>query len=114
MTRDSHSPIGISPPGIALGLAVAVALVLRLPGMAQSLWFDEACMSGQRVGGLAHQASLLRVDVHPPLYALRIVVSNRLFGDPEVSMRMLPLLSGLASLPLAFDVGRRLVGRRAV
>ena len=113
MTRDSHSPTEFHLPVIALGLAMAVALALRLPGMAQSLWFDEACMSGQRLGSLARLASLLYVDIHPPLYVLWMVVSNHLFGDSEVSMRMLPLLSGLASLPLAFDVGRRLVGPRA-
>ncbi|MBX3461691.1 MAG: glycosyltransferase family 39 protein [Planctomycetes bacterium] len=97
---------------LLLGL-LALGLALRLPLMGRSVWFDEACMSDQRLGTWAQLLATLYVDIHPPLYVTFMHGWNALFGDSEWSMRTPPLLCGLASIPALFWTGRRLVGRRA-
>ena len=91
----------------------AAALALRLPNYWQSIWFDEACMSTQRIGGWAQLLTTVHVDVHPPLYLGFMFVWNALLGDSEVAMRLPPLVCGLASIPLTYAVGQRLFGRSA-
>ncbi len=96
-----------------LVVIVLAALAMRVPGMFQSIWFDEACMSDQRIGTWPQLLATLYVDIHPPLYVLFMHFWNGVFGDSEVSMRILPLVCGLLSLPLTFSIGRRLVGEPA-
>gem|GEM_PF-2558010 len=97
----------------ALAVLVLVALLLRLPRLGQSLWFDEACMSEQRIGTLAQLLTTIHVDIHPPLYLVFAFLWNGIFGDSEVSLRIPSLLAGLASLPLVFFLARRWVGEGA-
>ena len=97
-------------PLILLALLVFVALLLRLPNIDQSIWFDEACMTKQRTGTFAILITTLYTDIHPPSYYFFLYGWNNLFGDSELSIRLPPLLCGLASLPLTYIVGRRLVG----
>ncbi len=97
---------------ILLGLLL-VAFALRLVNYDQSLWFDEACVSNQRLGTLAQLLSVAYVDFHPPLFISFMHVSNRLCGDSEVVMRLFPLLCGLGGIVMIWVVGRRLVGSPA-
>ncbi|MFT7669443.1 MAG: 4-amino-4-deoxy-L-arabinose transferase-like glycosyltransferase [Planctomycetota bacterium] len=98
--------------GVRAGLAalLLIALVLRLPNLNQSIWFDEACMSTQRIGSLAQLLTTIHIDIHPPLYLVFAHLWNSVFGDSELSLRIPSLLAGLASLPLAFLIARRLCG----
>jgi len=92
-------------------LLLAATLAVRLPGFGQSIWFDEACMANQRVGPWAILLKTIYRDIHPPLYIIFMHFWNAVFGDSEVSMRIPPLLCGLASIPLTHAVGARMVGR---
>ncbi|MEO6596416.1 MAG: glycosyltransferase family 39 protein [Planctomycetota bacterium] len=92
---------------------VLLALLLRLPLLGRSIWFDEACMSHQRIGTWPQLLATLYVDVHPPLYVVFMHFWNAAFGDSEWSMRLPPLLAGLASIPLLYWCGERLAGRKA-
>jgi 4-amino-4-deoxy-L-arabinose transferase-like glycosyltransferase len=96
-----------------LALLVGLAVLLRLPLMGRSIWFDEACMSDQRLGSWAQLLATLYVDIHPPLYVAFMHVWNGCFGDSEWSLRLPPLLCGIASIPLVYWTGHRLVGRTA-
>lgn len=96
-----------------LAAFVVVAAVLRLPLLDRPVWFDEACMSDQRIGTTAQLIATLYVDIHPPLFVTLMHLWNGWFGDGEVAMRMPALLSGLACIPLTWWTGRRLVGEHA-
>lgn len=98
--------------GWLLFAMVVVALLLRMPLLGRSIWFDEACMSDQRIGTWPQLLATLYVDIHPPLYLVFMHVWNGLFGDGELSMRIPPLVAGLACIPLTFWTGSRLVGER--
>jgi len=92
---------------------VAIGALLRLPMLDRAVWFDEACMSDQRIGTTAQWLSTLYVDIHPPLFVSFMHFWNGLFGDGEVSMRIPALLAGLACIPLTWWTGHRLVGHGA-
>ncbi|MCK5943205.1 MAG: glycosyltransferase family 39 protein [Planctomycetes bacterium] len=111
-TATGREPEPRSRTWLLLGLVVAAAL-LRLPLLDRSIWFDEACMSDQRIGTTAQWLATLYVDIHPPLFVTFMHFWNGWFGDGEIMMRLPALLSGLACLPLTFWTGRRLVGEHA-
>lgn len=92
---------------------VVLGLLLRLPFLDRSVWFDEVCMSDQRIGTWPQLLATLYKDIHPPLYVTFMHFWNGVFGDSEVSMRTPPLLAGLASIALVYWAGHRLVGRNA-
>lgn len=92
---------------------VVAGLALRLPLLGDSIWFDEACMSNQRIGTWEQLVATIYVDIHPPLYIVFMHVWNGMFGDSEWSMRLPPLIAGLLSIPMTFFAGRRLVGDTA-
>jgi hypothetical protein len=92
---------------------VVLALLLRLPMLDRSVWFDEACMSDQRIGTWPQLLATLYVDIHPPLFVAFMHAWNNLFGDSEWSMRLPALLTGLLTIPALHWTGRRLVGDAA-
>lgn len=92
---------------------VLLAAALRAPLLDDPIWFDEACMSSQRIGTFSQLLATLYVDVHPPLFVVGMHAWNRLFGDGEVLLRLPALLAGLASIPLLYWTGHRLVGDAA-
>jgi hypothetical protein len=105
-------PLGRREAWLLFGLT-AVALALRWPWLGRSIWFDEACMSTQRIGTWPQLVATLYVDIHPPLFLTGMFGWNSLFGDSELSMRTVPLLCCLSSIPLGFVIGRRFVGDAA-
>lgn len=92
---------------------LALALALRVPLLGRSVWFDEACMSSQRIGTWEQLLATLYVDIHPPLWIAFMHFWGRCFGDSELALRAPALLSGLATIPLVHWVGRRLLGETA-
>lgn len=94
-------------------VCVLVALALRAPMLGRSLWFDEVCMSSQRIGTWEQLLATLYVDIHPPLFVAFMHFWGRLFGDGELALRLPALLAGLAAIPLCWWTGHRLVGDRA-
>jgi hypothetical protein len=98
---------------LALAGIVATALVLRWPGMTESLWFDEYYMSNCTVGSLALLLKSTYSDVHPPLYYALMWLWNDVFGDSERSLRTPPLLCGLGSLVLLYALASQWLDRRA-
>ncbi len=92
-------------------LLVALALLVRLPNLNQSLWYDEVSYTGV---GLAGESLhwLMTEDVHPPLYASLLWAWIRVAGDSEVAVRLPSLLCGLASLGVLFSLAKRWFGVR--
>ena len=79
---------------------VALALALRLPGLNDSLWYDEMWSTHVILGSFSALVHVIGSDVHPPFYSLVMFVWIRLFGDSEISVRLLPLLCGLLTIVL--------------
>ncbi len=100
---------------VSLAAIVAVGAALRFATLGtQSFWYDEAVTVGLLHRGLG---AMLRALPHsestPPLYYLLAWVWARIFGFGEVGLRSLSALLGVATIPVAYLAGARLVGRRA-
>lgn len=90
-----------------------LALVLRLPGLTESLWFDEVYHTHVYFDVPEQRDMLLYWrDVHPPLYALLMLGWTRLCGDGELAVRLPSLLFGLASVALVTRLAQGWLGRR--
>ena len=95
---------------LCLFALVALALALRLPNLNESFWYDEIWSTSVMLGSFRSTVYTIIHDAHPPLYHLIMWLWGQLFGDSEVSVRMLPLLAGLASIPLTHLVVRERCG----
>lgn len=99
-----------------LAALTLLAAALRLPTLElQSFWYDEAFTP---VHVLHHDLfSTLRSVVHtentPPLWYIIEWVDARVLGTSEVALRLPSALAGIATVPLAWAIGRELGGRRA-
>jgi 4-amino-4-deoxy-L-arabinose transferase-like glycosyltransferase len=87
------------------------ALLVRLPHMGDSLWFDELWRTHLGLTGDSLWFVLFH-DVHPPLFALLLWGWIHVFGDGEVSVRVPSLLCGLASVAVTFALAKRWFGSR--
>ncbi len=79
---------------------------------AQSLWFDEgwsayAALQPDLIAAANADAT------NPPLYYMLINLHTRIAGDSEFSLRLLSLWLSLLTIPLAYQLARRLVSARA-
>ncbi len=92
------------------------AAALRLSTLdLQSLWYDEAFTPVH----VLHPslAATLRAVVHtentPPLWYLLEWADSRVFGTGAFALRLPSALAGVATVPVAWAIGRELAGRRA-
>jgi hypothetical protein len=72
-------------------LLIAIALVRRLPGMQESLWLDEVFVTRIKVDDPLALTRTILSDYHPPAYLSLMSTWCWLFGDSEISVRLLPL-----------------------
>jgi mannosyltransferase len=99
-----------------LAALTLLAAALRLSTLdLQSFWYDEAFTPVH----VLHPsfAATLRSVVHtensPPLWYVLIWGWSRAFGIGEVALRLPSALAGVATVPVAWGIGRELAGRRA-
>ena len=88
-------------------MLLLIALALRIPGLGESLWFDELWSTRIMLGSVPRCFRTVLSDVHPPGYHVLGFVWIRLFGDSELSIRVIPLLSGVGSVLLTCELARR-------
>lgn len=105
-------PIQRNYKPILWGLLLGLSLALRLPGLLESLWFDEVYRTFVvlREDGIK---DLLLHDVHNPLYNALMYGWIRLFGDSEVSIRTPTLIAGYLLTYLIWSWTRPRLGERA-
>ena len=96
-----------------LASILVVALVLRLPGFNESLWYDELWSTRLELGSLTALVRVIGSDVHPPFYSQVMFVWIRLFGDSEISVRIVPLICGLVTIVFTAQLAAYYAGRRA-
>jgi hypothetical protein len=105
-------------PGARL-LDLAALAVIGLGGLVlrvlqrSPLWLDEALSSNIAALPLGDIPAALEHDGHPPLYYAILHLWQEVFGDGDVSVRLLSGVIGLALVPLAFVAAGRIGGRRA-
>jgi hypothetical protein len=96
----------------ALGGLLALSFALRIGELRAGFWIDE----GISVGVAHHHWSsiphVLRQDGSPPAYYMLLGLWIRMFGDSEGATHALSLVFALASVPLAYEAGRRVFDRR--
>ena len=98
----------------ALIALTALAAALRLPTLgSQSLWLDEALtgrLARGSLGDLLHRVA--DEEANPPLFYLLEWAWTRVAGTSEVALRLPSALFGIALVPVAYAIGRRLGGPR--
>jgi mannosyltransferase len=99
-----------------LAALTLLAAALRLSTLdLQSFWYDEAFTPVHVLH--ASLAATLRAVVHtensPPLWYLIEWADARLLGDGEVALRLPSALAGIATVPVAWAIGRELSDGRA-
>ena len=87
------------------------ALLVRLPHMDDSLWFDELWRTHLGLTGDSLWFVLFH-DIHPPLFALILWGWIHVFGDGEIAVRVPSLLCGVASIAVTFALAKRWFGSR--
>jgi hypothetical protein len=97
---------------IALTVLAAVLRFYRIGH--QGFWFDEANASNDMHFSVGQMLGLLpQNQTTPPLYYLVGWVWARVFGFSELPLRSFSALVGVATVPLMYLVGTRLISRRA-
>ncbi|HZN69615.1 MAG TPA: glycosyltransferase family 39 protein [Tepidisphaeraceae bacterium] len=100
---------------VALLCITAAAAALRLFAVSRhSFWYDEAvtaAVAEQSVGSLFTGET--KDNGNPPLYWILARFWMLAFGNSEVAMRSLPVILGVASVPVMGLLGRRLLGPAA-
>ncbi len=93
-------------------IIIASAIFLRVLYMNGDLWYDEACswVTAKQAFPFGIMDNLLNVDLqHTPLYFFLLHFWIKIFGDGEFAMRSLSLIFGIASVPLAYTVAKKII-----
>jgi len=97
-----------------LGVILLLGLGLRLARLTfQPLWWDEGYSLYFATLPLAEMVRQTAVDIHPPLYYALLHGWIALVGAAPAAVRTFSVLVGLAAIPLAFALARRMVGKEA-
>jgi mannosyltransferase len=94
----------------------ALAAALRFSTLGeQSLWYDEAFtpvhVLHAGLGATLH--AVVHTENTPPLWYVLEWAITRVLGSGAVALRLLSAVAGVASVPVAWAIGRELSGRRA-
>lgn len=94
-------------------LIVLLGFVLRVISINQSFWLDEAT-SVLVARDFSFSDIITRFspgDFHPPLYYFLLKIWIGVFGATEIGARSLSVVLGLATIPLVFLIGRKLLNK---
>ena len=97
-----------------LAALTLLAAVLRFATLdLQSFWYDEAFtpvhVLHASLGATLH--GIVKTENTPPLGYVLIWVWSRIFGAGVVALRFPSALAGVATVPVAWEIGRELAGR---
>ena len=98
---------------VLLLLIIAFGAALRLPGLRESIWIDEAATWLQtRDLSIVRTIVLTASDTYPPLHNLLTLPFLALFGQGEVAYRLPAVVFGVLSIPAVYWLGMLSGGRR--
>ena len=101
---------------MALAAITLLAAALRLSTLdLQSFWYDEAFTPVHVLHASlwATLRSVAHTENSPPLWYVLEWLASRVLGNGEVALRLPSALAGIATVPVAWAIGRELAGRRA-
>jgi uncharacterized membrane protein len=95
-----------------LGALIVLAAALRLPTLGlSSFWLDEAAagivVSQPSLGDVSE--AIWKIEGNPPLYYVLDWAWAKVGGTGDVSLRLISAISGIATVPVVFAIGRRAV-----
>lgn len=96
---------------LSVVILVIIGLCLRLLYINSALWYDEACSWTTAVKSFPTgiMNNLLEFDLqHTPLYFFLLHFWIQLFGDGEITMRVLSLIFAIATIPLTYIVTKKI------
>ena len=95
---------------ISLSLIFFTSLLIRLIGLNQSLWLDEATTARvvQEYGFTQIVSGFSPNDFHPPLYYLFMKVWTNIFGYSEIALRMPSVIFSLLTGYVVYLIGKKL------
>jgi hypothetical protein len=99
-----------------LAALTLLAAALRLSTLdLQSLWYDEAFTPVHVLHPSLWETlrSVAHTENSPPLWYLLEWLDSRVLGIGAVALRLPSALAGIATVPVAWAIGRELAGRRA-
>jgi hypothetical protein len=85
-------------PTLRLRWILLIGLLVRLPGMATSFWYDETFSGGMAAMSLERLAATIMYDVHPPGSYLAQWATVQLLGLNDTALRLPALIAGLLSI----------------
>ncbi len=103
--KNKFIPFRIEPRFILLFI-ILNGILLRLPNLNESLWYDEIFSTHIHLPNLKALAYFGVFDVHPPFYSALMFFWTVLFGDSEISVRTLPMIFGISSIVLIYVLAR--------
>lgn len=94
-----------------------VGLALRLPSFGDSLFGDELSafyiVAGHSFGQMMHLLNGHSTELNPPLFFILAWGSVKVFGLSAMALKLVSLLTGTATIPLVYLLGRRTVSAAA-
>ena len=94
-------------PRFLLLFIIISGILLRLPNLNESLWYDETFSTFNTLSSLKALVYFGVFDVHPPFYSVLMFIWIGLFGDSEISVRILPMIFGISSIVLIYVLACR-------
>lgn len=99
-------------PRFVLLFIILNGILLRLPNLNESLWYDELFSTRNKLPSLKELAYFSVYDVHPPFYSVLMFLWTGLFGDSEISVRTLPMIFGISSIVLIYVLACRVADEK--
>jgi len=98
---------------VATGIVLLFSLILRLIGINQSMWLDEAISANvARMPVIEIIKNFSVTDFHPPLYYLFLNGWIKIFGNSVVAMRMSSVLFSLVTIWLIYKIGKEVKNKK--
>jgi len=98
----------------ALLLILGVGLLMRVVGLNQSLWHDEAigALEVKNSGFVEIATDFAKVDNHPPFYYLTLKAWSNVFGYSEIALRSLSIVFGLGTIWVVYYIIKKTFGSK--
>ena len=98
----------LKSPLFILSLILVLALLLRLREINEtSYWFDEAFTAVTVRSSWKDMFGIIKQDgVHPPVYYIILKIWSSIFGYSQAGIRSFSLITGLATVVVAFLLGK--------
>jgi hypothetical protein len=90
-----------------LGIILILSLLIRLIGLNQSLWLDEAISANVTKNYSIWEIpnNFSKSDFHPPLYYMMLDAWTNIAGDSEISLRMPSVIFSMVTIYVVYLMG---------